>query len=78
MPQNRTLVAARTDPTGTKIVGVEFPGERVVSIDLSAGTSTVVQEFKGFANRVTQTAIAPDLRHLVAGRAALSPAIIDY
>lgn len=78
LPQTRTLVAARIDPTGTKMVGVEFPGERVVSIDLGAGTSTPVQEFKGFANRVTQTAIAPDLRHLVAGRATLAPAIIDY
>ncbi len=78
LPQTRTLVAARIDPTGTKIVGVEFPGERVVSIDLGAGTSTVVQEFKGFPNRVTQTAIAPDLHHLVAGRATLAPAIIDY
>jgi hypothetical protein len=78
LPQTRTLVAARIDSTGKKVVGVEFPGERVVSIDLDAGTSTVVQEFKGFPNRVTQTAIAPDLRHLVAGRATLAPSIIDY
>lgn len=68
LPEFRSPSVARLSEGGDQLALVEASGENVHLVDLATGTGRVVHRATSIPLRLLQTALSPDLHHVVAPR----------